>query len=766
MRRLVIRMSGEAVWRCPRCSWPHLHPDAGVCQHCLSPLSATPNADVADIEVDYYAQLAAAGRPVTRLACEELTAQTGRMRGQRRQALFQDIFVEGEPWLPSGIDVLSATTTMEMGVDVGSLLAVLLGNMPPQRFNYQQRVGRAGRRGDPLSVALTVCRQRTHDSYYFEHPQEMTGSAPPAPYLTTDREQIFLRVIRAEALRIAYNRLAATEPGFAPGVNVHGHFGEAAAWPQFASQITQYLANARPQVVDFTEALRSMTRVSASAVDLADAALRGLPTLVGQIASLADEEPDLSQRLAEHGLLPMYGFPTSQRFLFLRQPQRSHPWPPEEAVDRDLRIAVSEFAPGNEIVREKMVLTPVGLAAFKPTGGRPQPVVALGPTGQVGLCDVCGAIDPVPGATCRECQASAPDFRIEQMSRPAGFRTSWSVTDQEPYEGVSQKLSRASSPKLATAGVQWDRQHQTRGLDVRGAHTQIWQVNDNGGGGFPLAPSNQLGGGLLVPELVAPGWTAGGASNYVLGAMYTTDVLVARPLAEHTSAYSHLLYPQRGGRAQLLSTARRAAWASLAFAIRARAAVTIDIEPRELEAGVRLTAATMSGAFVPELFLADAIENGAGFVTLLCDPQHFSELMSDTRALTAEWEDVNRHVCDGSCPSCLRDWSNTGFHPILDWRLAADTLDLLIDGGITRDRWAGLRAAALKGVSQAFGWQVLDTGLVPVIDTGQGLICIVHPLQNIDGQIDTGVATPHGRAVPFDVFNFDRRPGEIYRRLT
>jgi hypothetical protein len=101
----------------------------------------------------------------------------------------------------------------------------------------------------------------------------------------------------------------------------------------------------------------------------------------------------------------------------------------------------------------------------------------------------------------------------------------------------------------------------------------------------------------------------------------------------------------------------------------ARAAVTMDIEPQELEAGVRLHY-EQQGALIPELFLADAIENGAGFVTFLADPGRFAALLHDTRALIAEWEDPAEDTCGGSCraacattPTACSTRSSTGAWP-------------------------------------------------------------------------------------------------------
>src|SRR4051812_4941542 len=130
---------------------------------------------------------------------------------------------------------------MEAGVDIGGLRAVMMANMPPMRFNYQQRVGRAGRRRDPLAVALTVCRGRSHDDFYFAHPERITGDPPPPPYLDLRRPEILQRVFAIELLRRAFMRIETEDPEVDLGTNVHGQFGRTEEWPDHEAAVREWL---------------------------------------------------------------------------------------------------------------------------------------------------------------------------------------------------------------------------------------------------------------------------------------------------------------------------------------------------------------------------------------------------------------------------------------------------------------------------------------------------------------------------------------------
>ncbi|MBK7402427.1 MAG: hypothetical protein IPJ34_40900 [Myxococcales bacterium] len=65
------------------------------------------------------------------------------------------------------MNVLSCSTTMEMGVDIGGISAVAMNNAPPGPANFFQRAGRAGRRGETAAASLTLCQSAPHGRPYF-----------------------------------------------------------------------------------------------------------------------------------------------------------------------------------------------------------------------------------------------------------------------------------------------------------------------------------------------------------------------------------------------------------------------------------------------------------------------------------------------------------------------------------------------------------------------------------------------------------------------
>lgn len=218
-RRLLVRVAlpQDPVWTCASCRSIHLHFAGGICTRCGFSLNQPPDNVCAEIHNrHYYARESVEKRLPVRLHCEELTAQTDDQL--ERQRHFRGIVMNLEAGdqerryykAVDEIDVLSVTTTMEVGVDIGSLRAVILANMPPMRFNYQQRAGRAGRRNQAFSVVLTLCRGRSHDDFYFKFPERITGDTPPVPFLSMEQPEIVARLAAKESLRLAFKSAGVT----------------------------------------------------------------------------------------------------------------------------------------------------------------------------------------------------------------------------------------------------------------------------------------------------------------------------------------------------------------------------------------------------------------------------------------------------------------------------------------------------------------------------------------------------------------------------
>lgn len=787
---VVLRMGDGRAWICTKCSRQHLSTGNGYCTKCAAPLPTT--ASPTDLSQDYYSWKATRRDGRFRLNTAELTGQTDRIDAQSRQSRFQNVFLgSGENELTDAIDLLSVTTTMEAGVDIGSLSAVVLGNMPPTRFNYQQRVGRAGRRNAPVAIALTVCRGRSHDEYYFERPDRITNEPTPKPYLVLNRPEIFARSLRSEVLRQASGDFIDVASGEDASSNVHGAFGKTADWQaMLRPRLEQWLYDHPDAVRDTARSLASSTAFQSTADEEATKCAR---TLIGDIdsAAMTPRHEDLSQLLAEHGLLPMFGFPTSVRYLHLNRPRSSYPWPPTGVIDRDLSMAVSQFAPMSEVVRDGTVYPVVGITAFRPVGTRPQPVPQpLGAESPLSICRACSYLGEQQTvgqvtSTCPRCGAGPSYYTNIPLHEPLGFR-SGPGTD---FDGNFSWTPRAMAARAMTDMDALTLQSPGNALFLSGPGSR-YVINDNGGQLFtlrPAAPGWPEWGGYVSTraidaKLIPTSYATGDPISVALGAIQHTDLLFAGAAAPTNAAMGLRLNLVTGVRqpygAQEATDSRRAGWYSLAFLLRTVASAALDIQPLELAAGIY---SGMNGSEpATYAFLADTLENGAGFSTHLGSSGFLPEFLDAIAIYLAELEEPSHaDTCTSSCYRCLRDYGNMAYHALLDWRLARDLFRLLQGRPLSIDtvaekqaikRWArAYKATPINSSVPAARYDSPSEGSFAVIarhtfEASEDTL-IAPRLAEAMAEIEAAEEGLDG-AVFVDSFTLDRDPRRVHKLIT
>lgn len=778
-------------YTCPTCRRVHWHSSAGICTRCFQRLGDACGEMAESIrDSHYYAHdaLTQDETTITRLHCEELTGQTD--DPVMRQRHFRNLFLDGDeldtPERPAcplvdEIDLLSVTTTMEVGVDIGDLDSVLMANVPPQRFNYQQRAGRAGRRGQRFSLAVTYCRGGSHDRYYFDNADQMVGGAPPPPFLATTRgqERIAMRVVLKEFLRLAFlEKVGTWWKDFQDMPDTHGEFGT-------VSQFTQ-AEGGHVDLRTYTESKQAVLRAlvdditqgtsldSATVLQLCtEACTRILSD--GYLVDIEAQGPaNLARQLAEDGYLPLFGMPSEVRNLYLevkRRGQRSV----IKTIDRQLSLAVSEFAPGAARTWDKRIWRPDGLVGAISWSEQRGQFEALAPFSHeqphiyCKTCMYCAAGGTSLGETGMGSGAAGNDVplrcrcddgKLTQITAivPNGFRTNGHAGNgpEDDESGTSNVVF----PLIDVRDTDVSESRAAANTCTKlYAYARLLRCNDNNSKGYRLTDQqNQwIGWQVLGKHLIEGSSPRDTCNTYSLVAPRRTDLLAITPnrIPDDVDLDSGMR-----------SSAVRAALYSAATILAQTATRRLQVASNEIEVvGIRRSIAKDAfgdDTFVGEIVYADELPNGSGLVRWMRD--HWESLLSDALSVTSPYKVCD---CQGGCYRCMLDYRNRHLHGLLDRLLGLQVVEILKSAGtvtLESPNWLEHARGLMTDFRRFFAdaREVTVAGLPGLVvqEPGQEhthTYVAVHPLR----RAGTGPLADHEFAKemtrPVDTFNLARR---------
>lgn len=599
--------------------------------------------------------------PVERIRVKEHTAQLSNQQAKEYQDRFKS----------KDINLLSCSTTFEVGVDIGSLENVMMRNMPPSPANYVQRAGRAGRGKDSSALVLTYCTNRSHDYSYFMSPEVMIDGMITPPVFSTENQKIVIRHIIATALGLFLRKnpekyddrqfvfgegmadffeYLSNQPAdlgefldryllSAPSMSNLRNFGWVDELLSDESHLRQFVDHMQSQVYEYNQAiLEASNNQNFSEADFLQKALHRI------------ENQNLIELLSAEAVIPKYGFPVDVVEL-----KRNNQLPGDYNLSRDLRIAISEYAPSSEIVVDKKKITSRYINLPKATQLERKYYVTCPSCRSTNIsitefshsdtCSNCGET-LLNGGTARQ-------YLVPSLGFTAEFTESSVVT--KPKRVPSGDI------RYIGNGVQGDKQYNYRHKVIIQSLIQdeLAVLNESN---FYYCPKCGYTESFPFSGLPAPQrdfrhkehkdrfgrpCSCKKGDRITLGHVFKTDVVI-------------LNFTDRYSLDELITTG---------FALRLGLHNYLQIELEDVDTTVIGTRATGY-----QLILFDNVPGGAGYVRKLLDERVF------TGVIKAAYDAVSHDCCDEetTCYKCLRTYYNQKFHKVMKRRYAREILSDLM----------------------------------------------------------------------------------------
>ncbi len=610
------------------------------------------------------------------MKAEEHTAQ---LNAEAATELQQD-FLDGK------VNVLSCSTTFELGVDVGELEVVFMRNMPPTAANYIQRAGRAGRRTDAAAFVTTFCQRRSHDLSYFKDPMPFVRGVIQPPYFEVQNEKIVKRHLFATAIAAFWRKYP---DSFS---NVEGFFFSEnldvpAAFHEFLNEHPEELGDALRRIVPaglheavdlegwgFIEDLycdesgnpeKGLMTKAAAAVRADVSGLEEVAREYFEANRRTDAIKNLIRTikarpiinfLSTHNIIPKYGFPVDVVEL-----QVLHASKAARSLDlqRDLKIALSEYAPGSQIVAAGKIWESQYIKRDPRRGWLTYHYV---------ICDTCHRYHCALSElgknfeTCEACEGdlSRSKYRGIFIIPEFGFRTGKSepkrVSERRPRKTYS---TRAYFSGECNTGKKLEifLSDNVMLKAEAASHGKLAIINNGNGRHFWVCERCGYAhpGTDKIPKnhLTAFGKKCNGSfQSYDLGHEYLTDILKLE-----FEGYSN---------------SKESFWFSLLYALLDGLSTALGINRDDLDGVLYPGRGTLTE---PALILFDSVPGGAGHVRRAIEDEKILRSI-----LAAAYQKVVTCTCGAeqghaSCYGCLRNYQNQFCHKNLDRRIVIDFLE-------------------------------------------------------------------------------------------